>query len=220
MKTEKVVLPSGVVVLRYFAGDGALVRETHSRAPQIAVTARFEGGKRISEVYVVNGKPVDAKIYSQHRLGHPDLPAPHVESDAVAQHKQIVRDEHDAWVLKFQAHKPEPDIAGVVDAMAMRKISDSSLKIGLAGEERPSVLIGDFSPQQSKELIESLYTAGAVAIWLTDADERTASFGGMVLRLPGVARSSLFELCDSIVKMAGYEADFDNGQQYMYIRLQ
>ena len=67
---------SGKIVLRDFAVDGSLLRETHSySSPDIAIQMQFEHGKKVEELYFFKRRMVSRRTYEKQRLSVPDMPS-------------------------------------------------------------------------------------------------------------------------------------------------
>jgi hypothetical protein len=85
--------------------------------------------------------------------------------------------------------------------------------------------LGEATDQrQSTELVESLYTAGAVIVWVIKVSVEPSGeqiAGKLIIELPQAQdkRKQVFSICDEIAENAGFEAESDCGQRYRLLML-
>jgi hypothetical protein len=70
-------LPSGKVITRHFAPDGALLEEHHVFGIlDIGISFGFRNGVKVDESYFSKQRMISRNGYEKARVGYPDMPAP------------------------------------------------------------------------------------------------------------------------------------------------
>jgi len=219
-------LPSGKTIRRCFDDSGALVFEEHSyELPHIGIKFRISAGVKVSEAYFAKGRIVSRSTYEKARSAYADMPV------ADATFKDV-----GGWLLKAAAkerrqrsieakqHRPDPEKARKNDIFCSTVMDKGKREDAVEWIRIKKHTLGERNWSSSKRLVDRLLAVGCVHIYACEIDVYEGcgqGTGHLVVELPkeAEARGNILKVIDRLAAKVGYDGDFDDGQQYAYIKL-
>jgi hypothetical protein len=169
-------------------------------------------GTILGDIYWIKNRQVSKKRYLEACKTDPTLPR-YEESDKAApkikQPVSISKSENsDELAKSILARKDVFE--------ALKWLRDTSM---------PEHSLGEATTQNdSIELVESLYKAGAITVWVFDIDggsDEEQNSGRLLIELPRnqSMRKKLFSKCAEITVEQGFDPEEDTGQKYILVML-
>jgi len=219
-------LPSGKQIIRQFDADGRVTSESHSYGMlDIGITIEFNAGVKTGEMYFVNKRLVSRKRYEKARAKYSDMPPPDCDlEDVGAEMLRGVQAERRQHAKASKEHVPDPNAAAQTDAFCR-----SMLETGKSADARTWIesikhTLGEYPHSKSRKIVDKLIRLGAKRLHACDIDcydNDQENTGHLVVEFPDdpESRKSLFREVDRLASLQGFQGDFDNGQRYVYIKL-
>ncbi len=222
--TEMYSYTSGCERKRRYDADMQLIEEIHGYGTHILLTRRYEGGKKVSETYVYHKRLASKRSYEKAQLDYPDMPAAEADlhDTAVAPNK-LMKLERALLKKTASLHVQDQTRAMQNDRFCQRLLDGSDVVDAYRWLARGGYTLGDMSRAQTKRLLTRLQHLGCPAVYAygVEHNPRAANSGSLVVELPVdiVARGHIFQRTNRIVTAQGFEAEKDDGQRYLYIKL-
>lgn len=216
MRTETLKMPSGLSISRQFSESGEIVSETYSYGSRIGISYRFSAGMRVSEVYVLKGRPVPAHKYAIERQAFPDLPEAGAADDALA--------------AQVRAVKLESELSGTTGRrdQPLRSVDDRcrTMIAGQCLQSEEFVFqghssLGERSAAASNSVLRKLRELGA-GTFLCRIERKADAIlvGSLVVRLPkGENRHGVIQYLDELAREDGTEAECSIGHEFAHVAL-
>jgi hypothetical protein len=219
-------LPSGKVIMRHFDGEGALVEETHAYGIlAVAIKYEFRAGAKVDETYFAKRRMVSRRTYEKARTAYPDMPAADSTiQDGGAELLRAVAKERKERSAAAKHHFPDPAEAAKLDAFCAMLMQKGKRENAVGWIQTKGHTLGERSWSSSKRLVARLSALGCVSIHACEIDvyeDGLENTGHLVLELPreGDVRSKILKAADRLASEVGYSGDFDDGQRYVYVKL-
>jgi hypothetical protein len=226
MKSEHENLPSGKEIRRRFNDDGSLHQETHSYGLlNIAIQYKFENGKKIEETYFSKRNLVSRKTYEKVRATYSDMPAADKTiEDWGAKLLQGMAEEKRLHRTKAEKHIAKPEEAQKSDNFCtgvMKRGKQSEVGDWIIDKKHT---LGEMNWPCSKRLVDKLVSIGCVNIFACEIDsygDGMENTGHLVIELPADnrERKKILREVDHLARKQGYGGPFDNGQRFVYVKL-
>jgi hypothetical protein len=169
----------------------------------------FEDGDLVATEYYIRNKKVSKKKYLEACKSDPVLPRYQdaepksklkLPSTKYRQRKatEKEREKHDEFIAKFQG-----------------KPNQAEVRQWLADDENRN--LGEMMPDQSREVIEEGYQAGAVKIMAVEILENSTNC--LIVELPpkSAKRKRVFEWNNELAQNSGFDPDDDWGQNELFV---
>jgi hypothetical protein len=213
-------------VVRILNDDGSPRQEQHSYgALEIALTIEFQDGRKVGEFYFSKHRMCSRTTYEKRRVAYPDMPAADTAAfDAGAGVRHAVAAERRAKQKSAKDHVRDPRRAARLDAFCAELMRRGITRDAVAWILSPKHTLGELSHRASRELISRLVAQGCATITACqiDIDERgLGNTGHLVVELPQEPRKRVAVL-KTLARLAGargYDGDPDDGQRYVYVKL-
>lgn len=171
------------------------------------IRSYLKDGTFLSEGFQFRGKTISKKRYIEECKKDPTLPRYddiEVEKKSPATKKAPLPDSDDICKGILSSNKAQE---------ARGWFKSGRCFLGESDDEQGSI-----------ELVESLYKAGAVKIWVFDIniDEPSQQYSGrLIVEMPknSLKREKIFSICDEIAENFGFDLEEDCGQQYRLLML-
>jgi hypothetical protein len=171
----------------------------------------FEDGEIVSTSYYIRNKQVSKKKYDEACKTDPTLPR-YTDSDPKPKLKlpstkyrkrktavsEAERKKHEEFIAKFRIQP-----------------NQSEAREWLAGDENRN--LGEMAPEESREVIEAGYKAGAVKIIAVEIQGESTNC--LIVELPekGIKRKRVFEWDNELAQQSGFDPDDDWGQNELFM---
>lgn len=219
-------LASGREIVRQFSDAGQLTSELHSHGIlDVGLTMEFDNGKKVSEMYFVNRRVVSRARYEKARASYPDMPpADAALEDVGGALLKDVKRERTLRKKKHSVHVPDPFAAERLDAFCRSLIEREPAHDATTWIAYPHHTLGTLSRRASRKLVSSMIDAGALSVFACDIDaggQLEANTGHLVIELPSdvAQRKMLLRIAARAAEEQGYEPYPDNGQRFVYVKL-
>ncbi len=166
-----------------------------------------EDGTILGDMYWIKNRKVSKKKYIEACQKDPTLP----RYDDIEVKKK----------LPAEKAIPEPDN----DDFCKGIISSGKAKEAREWFKSAKCFLGEATNEEdSVELVESLYKAGVVKVWVFDIniDKSGEQYSGrLIIEMPKNSgkRKKIFSICDEIAENLGFDAEEDCGQRYRLLML-
>jgi MORN repeat protein len=168
----------------------------------------LEDGELISETYHILDKQVSKKKYDEACKSDPSLPRyednkskPKLSS-AKHQRKTLVSDEireqHNKFIAEFRAQPNQAEARQWLSVNGNRNL-------------------GEMTPEESLQVIEDGYKAGAIRITAVDIQDETTNCLLVDLPSKGLKRERVFEWNNELAQESGFDPDDDWGQEELFV---
>ena len=219
-------LPSGKVIIRHFGDDGSLVFEQHSYGMlDIGIKYDYIAGVKTGETYFYKRRLVSRRTYEKGRSDYEDMPAADSTlEDWGASLLQAVGRERRQRTAQAKQHNPDPDVALKNDAFCSGVMDKGKREDAVQWIQTRSHTLGERNWSGSKRLVDRLSALGCVHIYACEIDvygNSEENTGHLVVELPTIvsARSKILMMIDRLAEESGYSGDLDDGQRYVYVKL-
>jgi len=219
------VLPSGKTIAKWFDRNGGIVREMHTYGTlEISLQITYTHPKSW-ETYFVKRKLATRKKYEQARLAYPDMPAANVEIiDTNAELLSAAREQKRSEAHSANRHTPDPARGKTLDEWCEKLIAETNGVDAYGWFENPKATLGEMNRANGKRLLTALKNLGCDKVFACDIDRTNSpheNTGNLVIELPTDAnnRASVFKKIARIAQEQGYSATLDDGQSYIYAKL-
>lgn len=211
---------TGKLILTYEIKNGTGIQKSWSEEQGIGgeislVKGTFTGRQRtyfrdktiLGDTYWIKNKQVSKKRYIEE-----------CKKDASLPHYDDIEVEKKSPAAKKPPLPNNDDICRGILSLGKAKEAKEWFKSG-------KCFLGEGKDEQgSKDLIESLYKAGVVKVWVFDIniDESGQQYSGRIIvempQKPG-KRNKIFSICDEIAENLGFDPEEDCGQRYRLLML-
>ena len=222
-KQEK--LPSGKMIRRTFEEDGSLIEESHGYGLlDIGIKYEFEAGVKVRETYFAKRRIVSRRTYEKARVAYADMPAADgTLEDWGADLLKAVAKERRRRRMEAERHTPDPGEARRQDDFCSAIMGEGKREDAVQWIQTRSHTLGERNWSSSKRLVTRLAKLGCVNVYACQIDvyEEGENTGHLVVELPGdtLARSKILNAIDRLASETGYGGPADDGQRYVYIKL-
>lgn len=223
--TETHIFASGLERTRRYDAQMQLIEETHGYGIQILCTKGYQAGLKISEVYICNKRLVTRRSYEKARQAYPDMPIADASlHDSSAALNKLLKLERTLQRQLASSHQPDHTRAAQGDAFCQRLLAGAAVVNAYLWLERGSYILGEMSRVQTKRLLEQLQTLRCPRVYACEVEvlsSRAASSSHLVAELPTdpAQRQEVLKLASQMAFKQGFEAIMDDGQRYLYIKL-
>ncbi|MFZ6778823.1 hypothetical protein ACO0LD_18520 [Undibacterium sp. Ji83W] len=218
-------LPSGKSISKEFDRHGKQWREKHWYGfLDIMINIEFTCSQPIVS-YTVKKKVASKKKYELARVNYPDMPAADqniVDFDAAF--RRALKE--GAKLTETESKVQLPDVAAGLehDEWCGNLIAETSGEDAFAWFDNPKATLGLMSRAKSRRMLTTLQNAQCGSVFACDIDRIDSPYentGHLVIELPQDSdmRKKVFKLAGRIVQEQGYDASPDNGQKYLYLKL-
>lgn len=195
-----------------------------SREESYGLQNHLETVVKTGEMYFLNKKLASRKRYEKARDKYTDMPAPDGQlEDFGGELLKDVRAERRQWAKVAEDHVPDPEAAAQIDSFCESMLAKGTTANADSWLGHDRHTLGEYTHAKSRSLVEKLKRAGAKQIHACDIDcyDDDENTGHLVVELPAdpAARKSVFREIERLAAAQGYQADFDNGQRYAYVKL-
>jgi len=213
-------------VIRILNDDGSPRQEQHSYgALEIGLMIEFQDGRKVGEFYFSKRRMCSRTTYEKRRAAYADMPAADAAVfDAGAPVLHAVTAEQRAKQKSAKDHVRDPQRAARLDAFCAELMRRGVTRDAVAWILSPQHTLGELSHRASRGLISRLAAQGCSAIMACqiDLDERgLGNTGHLVVELPQEPRKrvTVLRTLARLARARGYDCDLDDGQRYVYVKL-
>ena len=223
--SERRTLASGCELLRRYDAQMQLVEEIYGYGIHILLTRCYQNGQKISETYLYHKRLVSKRSYEKARLDYPDMPAADASlHDTAAALNKLIKLERALLQKTASVHVQDRSRAMQNDLFCQHLIDGDEVIDAYGWLALGGYTLGEMSRAQSKRLLMRLQHLGCPAVYACEVEElgaRAANSGNLVVELPVdmATRGEVFQLANRIVTEQGFEPELDDGQRYVYIKL-
>jgi len=203
----------GTGVIKQWSETGALTGEITVIRGQFCGRLRclLESGKTLAQEFYIRGKKVTKKKYDEACQNDPALPRykddegktqVRLPSTKYRKRKTAISENerklHDDLIAKFRSQP-----------------NQAEARKWLADDEECN--IGELMPEESREMIEEGYRAGAVKIVAVGLQDQSTNY--LIVELPAkdVKRRRIFEWSNRLAQDSGFDPDDDWGQSELFV---
>jgi hypothetical protein len=221
--TECETAETGMKVSREYTGNNELLSELYGYSGKVMLQRTYQNKELIEEIYFGARNLISKKKYLQLLQDYKDMPKPAEDIvDVNAELIKAVKALKDAWKEAFSKHKPDSLIGKEIDDFCRNMLEEEDKVNFTEIKEAKKVLVGEFSEKKSCKLLEKLQALQCGSIYLTDCEEDDEYVGcnGIVCELPKESenRKEALLYFGKLAQEMGFEGDFDNGQQYAFLK--
>ncbi len=190
------------------------------------ITRSIDNGKVFNEEYFVNDSVASRKRYEKAREKYEDMPA--ADSTIVdwgAGLLKLVGQEKRAKAAKAKSRQPNPEEARKEDAFCQEIMAKGAQADAVEWVKIKGHTLGEKNWATSKRLVDRLWSLGCTKIIACEiaAHHDGENTGHLVIELPKIeyseARKQILKSVGRIAGESGYDGPFDDGQQFVYIKL-
>lgn len=219
-------LPTGKTIVRWSRDNGSLGQETHGYGVlEIAIQFDFKAGVKVHETYFVKKRMASRRTYEKARVAYPDMPAADgTLHDTGAELLRAIAKERREDKLAAKQRRPDAEAARKGDAFCSTLMAKGRREDAVVWIQNGNHTLGERNWRSSKSLVDRLTRLGCVHIHACDIDVYDGGHentGHLVIELPveTKARSKILNAIGRLASEQGYEGPFDNGQRYVYVKL-
>jgi hypothetical protein len=216
--------PSGKVIGRYGGRDLTVEQHVYG-ALDIGIKYEFKDGAKISETYFYKGRLVSRRTYEKARAKYEDMPAadPKMEDWGGGLLQDMSR-ERRLRSAEAKRHLPDSEKAKEIDAFCHQIMDEGKCEDAVAWIKNRKHNLGEMNWAKSQQIVKRLAALGCVHIYACQVDsygDAGENTGHLVVELPstGEPRKKILRMIDQLAEDTGYNAPFDEGQQFAYVNL-
>lgn len=216
--------PAGKRTTVEFDENGVKIQEIHSYATDIILFIAFSGNER-SETYIHKNRLISRKTYEKVRMAFPEMPpADSSLEDQNAELLKLVGKQKKMKRSEEVKHQPDPERGKTLDDFCLKLLNGPDVADAYQWISQGHNTLGELDRTESKKLISRLkrYQCPRVAACEIEqfrpGEENT---GHLVVELPKHApeRKRAIAFLGSIAQEQGFDPDPDDGQNYVYAKL-
>jgi hypothetical protein len=219
-------LPTGKTINRQFGADGSLFQESHTYGElDIGIQFDFKAGVKVYETYFAKKRIVSRRTYEKARVAYPDMPAANgTLKDTGAELLRAAAKEQRQHKLEAKQHQPVAEHGRKSDSFCSTLMAKGRREDAVAWIQNKNHTLGERNWRSSKGLVDRLARLGCVQIYACDVDvydDGLENTGHLVIELPPDAkvRTQILNGIGRLASEQGYSGDFDDGQRYVYVKL-
>ncbi|MFW6154173.1 MAG: toxin-antitoxin system YwqK family antitoxin [Planctomycetota bacterium] len=176
-------------------------------------------GDLLLQTYLIEGRKVSRKRYMEAAMADPRLPR---YDEDEASRREVKQPGRSTATSKTEADRMD------TDTVCLRLLEDPDAQEALSWLTEPDApfrSLGEGTEQdESIQLVERLYTLGAVRVTVIEIDggpNEEQNSGKLIIELPDeqTRRDSVMHVCDDIASDLGFDPETDTGQRYRFLGL-
>lgn len=185
----------------------------------------FANGVKTAEVYFVKNRMVNRKRYEKARLVFPEMPASDESLvDVGAKLIELARAERRQHAEEGKVHHANPVEARKNDIFCEAMLQRGKTANADRWIQNYGNAIGEYGHKNSRKIIEKLIKLGCKQVFACEIhhyDNGQESSDNLVVELPidAASRRQVFRALGRLAYEQGFEADFDDGQSFAYVKL-
>jgi len=221
--TRMRTLPSGKQITLFLDARGNLLSENHSYGMlQLSLERKFQGGAMESETYIGKRRLITRAAYEKARAMYPDMPAADTTMpDLASELAQWVRAEARK---KKPKRETDPEAARKLDAFCEGLLQGQDVEDAFAWLVQGKSTLGEMSAPASRRFLLALRDWGCPAVQACEVErdhDLPKNSSHLVITLPqeAEARKKVFKRVGKIAKEQGFDPYADDGQKFLYAKM-
>ena len=225
--TRIVHSPGGRTTTRQFDATGVLLEEIHSHGSLLAfsVITKYRDGIAVEEQYFRKRRLVSREAYLKALADYPDMPRPSLGvPDIGGELQAAVAQERRQQRKRAKTRVADPGRGAALDAFCGGLMQQGEVREAREWFAGAKARLGERDRRSSRNLLEGIYRHGALRVWACDIETDVDGASGtshLVVELPAEAgaRAKLLRYLARPARQQGLEGDADDGQQFVYVKL-
>ncbi|MFZ6723305.1 hypothetical protein [Undibacterium sp. Ji49W] len=218
-------LESGKTIQKEFNGNGELQKERHVYGMMDIYLEIVYSGSKNTETYMVKQGLATREKYEKARLNYPDMPPANLSiPDDNADLLAAVEEERKQEQRQASTHVPDLAKGKANDEWCGKLIAEKDGEDAYAWFDNPKATLGIMDRTKSRRLLTAFKNAQCGSVFACDIDRSDSpheNTGHLVVELPLAPdmRAKVFKQVGRIEQDQGYSASLDDGQKYIYVKL-
>jgi hypothetical protein len=163
--------------------------------------------------------------YEKARSGYTDMPEEDgTLQDSGARLLQMMSKERRQRSEEAKRHEPNPNKAQKLDAFCLKVMGNGRREDAAVWIQNKDHTLGERNWNGSKRVVGKLLALGGTYVYACEVDvygDGIENTGHLVIELPTAiaTRSKILKEVDRLASETGYNGPFDDGQRYVYVKL-